>query len=62
NKVMKKIRVHPDIAHQIAKEFSVTYQTVQMSLRYVFQSENAEKIRQRAKELLQQEAETIKIQ
>lgn len=56
---MKKIRVHPDLKKQIAEEFSVTMQTVDMSLQYVFNSERAKAIRQRAKELLEKEIEEI---
>lgn len=56
---MKKIRVHPEIKKEIAKELKVTYQTVTMSLEYVFNSEKAKQIRQRAKELLQKELNKI---
>ncbi len=56
---MKKIRVHPDIKKQIAKEFDVTYQTVTMSLEFVFNSEKAKAIRQRAKALLQEELQIL---
>lgn len=57
---MKKIRVHPDLKKEIAKEFSVTMQSVDMSLKYVFNSKQAKAIRQRAKELLQAESEAVK--
>lgn len=53
---MKKIRLHPDLKKQIAEEFEVSYQTVNMSLEYVFNSEKSEAIRNRAKELLKKEA------
>ena len=56
---MKKIKLHPDLMNQIAKEFGVTLQSVRMSLAYVFNSEKAEAIRQRAKEMLKAEFETI---
>lgn len=56
---MKKIRLHPDLKKQIVKEFGVTIQTVDMSLKYVFQSDKAKAIRQRAKELLQEESNNI---
>ncbi len=56
---MKKIRVHPDIKKQIAKEFNVSYQTVTMSLEFVFNSEKAKAIRQRAKVLLQEELQIL---
>lgn len=52
---MKKIRIHPDLKKQIAEEFKVTFQTVSMSLRYVFDSEKARAIRNRAIELLELE-------
>ena len=49
---MKKILIHPTYKNQIAKELNVTKQTVDMSLKYVFDSDKAKKIRKRAKELL----------
>ena len=52
---MKKINLHPDLKNKIAKEFNVTTQTVDMSLKYVFNSEKAKAIRTRAKEMLQKE-------
>lgn len=52
---MKKIRLHPDLKKQIAEEFKVTYQTVNMSLEYVFKSEKSEAIRQRALQMMQEE-------
>ncbi|MBP4139991.1 hypothetical protein [Flavobacterium geliluteum] len=55
---MKKIRLHPDLKKQIAKEFDVTYQTINMSLQYVFLSDKAEAIRKRALELMQLEITT----
>ena len=56
---MKKILIHPTYKNQIAKELNVTKQTVDMSLKYVFDSDKAKKIRKRAKELLEQEAKKI---
>ena len=56
---MKKILIHPTYKNQIAKEFNVTKQTVDMSLKYVFNSENSKDIRKRAKELLLKESEKI---
>lgn len=56
---MKKIRIHPEIRQEIAKEFSVTRQTVDMSLKCVFNSDKAKSIRKRAKELLIKESENI---
>lgn len=57
---MKKIRVHPAIKKEIAEELKVTYQTVTMSLEYVFNSEKAKQIRQRAKQSLIKESKKIK--
>lgn len=56
---MKKIRLHSDLIVQIAKEFKVTTQTVRMSLRYVFNSPQNERIRARAKQLLEKEAGNV---
>lgn len=56
---MKKIRLHPDFKKQISKDFNVTYQTVSMSLNYVFDSPQSEAIRKKAKELLIEEANKI---
>ncbi len=56
---MKKILIHPTYKNQIAKEFKVTKQTVDMSLKYVFNSETSKDIRKRAKELLLKESEKI---
>ena len=56
---MKKIRIVHELKKQIAKEMSVTTQTVEMALAYVYNSEVQQNIRQRAKELLQQEADKV---
>ena len=56
---MKKILIHPIHKKQIAKELEVTTQTVDMSLKYVFDSDKSKSIRKRAKELLEQEAKKI---
>ena len=56
---MKKILIHPTYKNQIAKELNVTKQTVDMSLKYVFDSDKAKNIRKRAKELLEKEAKKI---
>ena len=56
---MKKILIHPTYKNQIAKEFDVTKQTVDMSLKYVFNSETSQHIRKRAKKLLEIEAKKI---
>ncbi|MCJ1808888.1 hypothetical protein [Flavobacterium covae] len=57
---MKNILIHPTYKNQIAKEFKVTKQTVDMSLKYVFKSETSQRIRKRAKKLLEIEAKKIK--
>ena len=56
---MKKINLHPELKNKIAEEFKVTNQTVDMSLKYVFHSDKAKAIRERAKELLQDEIKEI---
>ena len=56
---MKKINLHPDLKNKIALEFKVSSQTVDMSLKYVFNSKKAKKIRARAKEMLQEEINKI---
>lgn len=56
---MKKILLHPDLKKQIVKEFGVSMVTVDMSLKYVFDSDKAKGIRARAKELLQKEIDNI---
>ena len=56
---MKNILIHPTYKNQIAKELGVTKQTVDMSLKYVFNSETSKLIRKRAKKLLEIEAKKI---
>ncbi len=56
---MKKSRIHPEIKKQISEELETTYQTVTMSLDFVFNSEKSKKIRERAQELLLQEVESL---
>ncbi|NHN26796.1 hypothetical protein FIA58_014010 [Flavobacterium jejuense] len=56
---MKKIRLHPDFKKKLAEEFNVSYQTVTMSLNYVFESDKSDLIRDRAKEMLTEEANKI---
>jgi hypothetical protein len=56
---MKKIKLHPELKHQLVDEFGVTMQTVSMSLAHVFNSDQAKRIRKRAKELLEKEAKQI---
>ena len=58
---MKKILLHPELKHKIKDEFDCTLQTVDMSLKFVFQSEKADKIRKRAKELLIEESQKIEV-
>jgi hypothetical protein len=55
----KKIKIHAFFKHQLSKEFSVSNNSVQLALSYVYNSETAIKIRQRAKELLMEEAKSI---
>lgn len=59
-KVMKKILLHPELKHKIKDEFKCSLQTVTMSLEFVFNSEKAKKIRQRASELLKEEIKKCK--
>lgn len=58
---MKKILLHPVLKKQISDELSISTQTVDMSLKYVFDSDTAKEIRKRAKELLIKESQDIKI-
>lgn len=54
-----KIKIHPYFKNQMAKEFNVSNNTVQLALSYVFNSETAIKIRKRAKELLLEESQKV---
>ena len=56
---MINILIHPDLRKKLEKEFGVTAQYVRMCLRYHFESEQADKVRKRAKELLQAEADKV---
>lgn len=58
---MKKILLHPVLKKQISDELSISTQTVDMSLKYVFDSDTAKEIRKRAKELLIKESQNLKI-
>lgn len=58
---MKKILLHPVLKKQISDELSISAQTVDMSLKYVFDSDTAKQIRKRAKELLVKESQNVKI-
>lgn len=54
-----KIKLHPDLSSKLAKEFSVSSQTVLTAISYFNNSPKAQAIRQRAKELLIEEAGKI---
>jgi uncharacterized protein YbgA (DUF1722 family) len=56
-----KIRIAPEFKTQMATEFDTSKQNVMMALKGYNQSELAKKIRQRAKELLQNEANNITV-
>lgn len=57
---MKNIRLNAEIIKELGEEFSVTRQTIYMSLKGVYSSQLSKAIRRRAKELLLKEAEKIK--
>jgi hypothetical protein len=59
---MKKIRIVAELKKQIAKELGVTIQTVENNLSYFYDSQTAKDVRRRAKELLQEEANNVKIE
>lgn len=54
-----KIKLHPDLSSKLAKEFSVSSQTVLTSVSYFNNSPKAQDIRRRAKELLIEEANKV---
>lgn len=56
---MKEILIHPKHKAQLAKEFGVSQQTVNMTLKYVYNSDKSKLIRSRAKELLIEESKSI---
>lgn len=58
---MKKRKIEIAVIHkkQLALEYGVSIQTIHLTLRGVFNSERSARIRQRAKELLQQEIDNI---
>ncbi len=60
SKDMKKIIIAPEHKKTLAEEFDVSEQSVRMSLAYVFNSEIAKKIRAQAKQMLLNEAKSIK--
>lgn len=57
----QNITIASTFKNQLAKEFKTSKQSVMMSLRYVFNSDQAKAIRARAKELLIEEAGKIEI-
>lgn len=57
-----KILIHPDLKNDIAKEFKTSNQNVLTSLSYFNNSQKAQAIRKRAKELLLAEAEKVQIE
>lgn len=56
-----KIRIAPEFKTQMATEFNTSKQNVKMALDYYNQSELAKKIRARAKQLLQEEANKVTV-
>lgn len=56
---MKRIRIHPDMAKELAIECNTSRQTVYAALCYFNNSELAEDIRTRAKQKLLTEAQEI---
>jgi CO dehydrogenase nickel-insertion accessory protein CooC1 len=50
---MKKVLISSSFKRQIAKEFDCSLVTIEMAYKYVTNSEKAQNIRQRAKELQQ---------
>lgn len=56
----KRIELSQKHKADLAVEFNTTKQTIRMSLQYVFNSDQAIQIRERAKEMLQSELDSIK--
>lgn len=56
-----KIRIAPEFKTQMAEEFETSKQNVMMALKDYNQSELAKRIRARAKDLLQEEANKITV-
>lgn len=56
---MKKIKIHSELKKQIAKELDTSLQNVHTALCYFNNSDKAKEIRERAKVLLQTEANKI---
>lgn len=63
-KCMKKNTIHiaAKFKMDLAKEFKTSKVSVQMSLDYAFNSDQAKAIRKRAKQLLEEEAEKVVIE
>jgi hypothetical protein len=57
-----KILLHPELKNQIAREFKTSNQNVLTSLSYFNNSQKAQAIRSRAKELLLAEAEKVQVE
>lgn len=58
---MKRIRIHPDMAKELATECNTSRQTVYAALCYFNNSGLAEEIRAKAKDKLLKEAQDIAI-
>lgn len=58
---MKKVLISSSFKRQIAKEFDCSLVTIEMAYKYVTNSEKAQNIRQRAKELQQKALNEIVI-
>lgn len=58
---MRKIRIHPDMAKELAEELKTTRQTVYAALCYFNNSKLGKKIRKGAKDKLLKEANDIVI-
>lgn len=56
---MDKIQIAPIMTRKLAKEFGVTTMAIYMAVRYFTNSELAQNIRARAKELLIEEANRV---
>ncbi len=58
----QEILLHHKKKKELEQEFSTSKETVRMALRYFSNSKLADKIRQRAKEMLQEEINKIEIE
>jgi hypothetical protein len=59
SKDMNKIRIAPEFKSQMAEEFKTSKQNIMMALKGYNHSELAKKVRTRAKQLLQEEANNV---